>query len=224
MPPGFVITTAAYREFVDRQRDRDRASWTWPPPPTDRRSAAEHIAELFRAGTIPDHLREQIVEAYDALAGDAEDQAVAVRSSATAEDLADASFAGQQETYLNVRGPDDLLAAVRDCWASLWTERALTYRARQGIDPSSVALAVVVQQMVDAEAAGVMFTANPANGRRDQLVISAAWGLGEAVVSGAVDTDNLVVEGASDHLPGHGGEVDHGPLRRPPDRGARGAG
>ena len=125
---------------------------------------------------------------------DAEDQAVAVRSSATAEDLADASFAGQQETYLNVRGPEDLLAAVRDCWASLWTERALTYRARQEIDPSSVALAVVVQQMVDAESAGVMFTANPANGRRDQLVISAAWGLGEAVVSGAVDTDNLVVE------------------------------
>ena len=188
-----MITTAAYREFVSANQIAadivDRATSADGPA-----AAAEHIAELFRAGTVPDHLRDQIVAAYEALSQGAEDQAVAVRSSATAEDLADASFAGQQETYLNVRGPEDLLAAVRDCWASLWTERALTYRARQEIDPSSVALAVVVQQMVDAESAGVMFTANPANGRRDQVVISAAWGLGEAVVSGAVDTDNLVVE------------------------------
>ena len=95
------------------------------------------------------------------------DVPVAVRSSATAEDLPSASFAGQQDTYLNVRGLEDLLTAVRDCWASLWTARAMAYRARQGIDPASVSLAVVVQQMVEAEAAGVMFTANPANGRRD---------------------------------------------------------
>ena len=93
---------------------------------------------ILPGSVAPDHLRDQIVAAYEALSQGAEDQAVAVRSSATAEDLADASFAGQQETYLNVRGPEDLLAAVRDCWASLWTERALTYRARQEIDPSSV--------------------------------------------------------------------------------------
>ena len=101
---------------------------------------------------------------------------MAVRSSATAEDLPSASFAGQQETYLNVRGAEALAAAVTDCWASLWTARAMAYRAREGIGPDAVRLAVVVQRMVEAEAAGVMFTANPANGRRDQIVISAAWG------------------------------------------------
>ena len=125
-----------------------------------------------------------------------DDVPVAVRSSATAEDLPEASFAGQQDTYLNVRGLEDLLAAVRDCWASLWTARAMAYRARQGIDPASVSLAVVVQQMIDAESAGVMFTANPSNGHRDETVISAAWGLGESVVSGSVNTDNIVVREA----------------------------
>jgi pyruvate,water dikinase len=125
------------------------------------------------------------------------DSAVAVRSSATAEDLASASFAGQQETYLNVRGTDALAEAVTDCWASLWTARAMAYRAREGIGPDAVRLAVVVQQMVEAESAGVMFTANPANGRRDQIVISAAWGLGESVVSGTVTTDDVVVEAAT---------------------------
>ena len=122
------------------------------------------------------------------------DTPVAVRSSATAEDLASASFAGQQESYLNVVGMEALAGAVTDCWASLWTARAMAYRAREGIGPDAVRLAVVVQRMVDAEAAGVMFTANPANGRRDQLVISAAWGLGESVVSGTVSTDDVVVE------------------------------
>jgi hypothetical protein len=106
--------------------------------------------------------------------------AVAVRSSATAEDLAGASFAGQQETYLNVRGADALLEAVKNCWASLWTARAMAYRTRQGIDPATVSLAVVVQRMVESEAAGVMFTANPSNGRRNELTISAAWGLGRS--------------------------------------------
>ena len=119
---------------------------------------------------------------------------MAVRSSATAEDLATASFAGQQDTYLNVRGAGDVAAAVIDCWASLWNARAMAYRAREGIDPATVRLAVVVQQMVESDAAGVMFTANPSNGRRDQVVISAAWGLGESVVSGAVTTDDVVVD------------------------------
>jgi phosphohistidine swiveling domain-containing protein len=123
-----------------------------------------------------------------------------VRSSATAEDLEGASFAGQQDTYLNVRGPDALLAAVRDCWASLWTARAMAYRARQGIDPAAVRLAVVVQEMVEADATGVMFTANPTNGHRDEATISAAWGLGEAVVSGAVTTDDLVVDKLSGQI------------------------
>jgi pyruvate,water dikinase len=107
--------------------------------------------------------------------------------------LAGASFAGQQDTYLNVQGEDALLSAVRSCWASLWTARAMAYRARQGIEPAAVSRAVVVQKMVDADAAGVMFTANPANGRRDETVISAAWGLGESVVTGSARTDEIVV-------------------------------
>ena len=123
----------------------------------------------------PGPCRQEIVVAYERLGPGAP---VAVRSSATAEDLAGASFAGQQDTYLNVRGHDALLAAVRDCWASLWTGRAMAYRARQDIDPATVRLAVVVQEMVPADTAGVMFTANPANGRRDEVVIGAAWGWG----------------------------------------------
>ncbi len=139
------------------------------------------------------------------------DVPVAVRSSATAEDLAEASFAGQQDTYLNIRGTEAVIAAITRCWGSLWTERAMTYRARQGIAPETVSLAVVVQQMVEADAAGVMFTANPANGRRDELVISAAWGLGEAVVSGQVNTDDLVLDKRRqrDQLPADRREDDH---------------
>src|SRR2546428_3973333 len=119
---------------------------------------------------------------------------VAVRSSATAEDLPGASFAGQQDTFLNVEGDPSLLDAIRRCWASLWSERAVAYRHEQGLDDQSVALAVVVQRMVDAAAAGVMFTAHPINGRRGTAVVEAAPGLGDTVVSGAVDPDHHVVD------------------------------
>jgi pyruvate,water dikinase len=122
---------------------------------------------------------------------------VAVRSSATAEDLPHASFAGQQDTFLNVVGPDATLQAVRRCWASLWTDRAVTYRAANGIDPRTVSLAVVIQRMVDAAVAGVLFTANPVTGRRGDAVIDASPGLGEAVVSGSVNPDHFVVGSAS---------------------------
>jgi pyruvate,water dikinase len=118
---------------------------------------------------------------------------VAVRSSATAEDLPEAAFAGQQDTFLNVVGPEALLDAVRRCWASLWTDRAIAYRARLGLDQTTVKLAVVVQRMVDAEVAGVLFTANPVTGARDEIVIDASPGLGEAVVSGLVTPDHFVL-------------------------------
>ena len=191
VPPGFVIVTDAYRAYVAEHQLADKiAKFTAPTDdPAGYEAASEQIRALF-ADDVSDALRTEIAEAYAALG---EHTPVAVRSSATAEDLPEASFAGQQDTYLNVRGLEDLLAAVRDCWASLWTARAMAYRARQGIDPATVSLAVVVQQMVDADAAGVMFTANPSNGRRDEVVISAAWGLGESVVSGSVNTDNIVV-------------------------------
>jgi rifampicin phosphotransferase len=119
---------------------------------------------------------------------------VAVRSSATAEDLPNLSFAGQQETYLNMRGEAQVLDAVKRCWASLWTARAISYRIRNHIAPTEVSLAVVVQRLVPADAAGIMFTANPMTGRHDQIMINAAWGLGEAIVGGLVTPDTLVVD------------------------------
>ena len=191
VPPGFVIVTGTYREYVAEHQLADKIAALAAPggDPAGYESASEQIRALF-AAEVSDAVRAEIADAYTALG---EDVAVAVRSSATAEDLPEASFAGQQDTYLNVRGLEDLLVAVRECWASLWTARAMSYRARQGIDPAMVSLAVVVQQMVEAAAAGVMFTANPSNGRRDEVVISAAWGLGESVVSGSVNTDNIVV-------------------------------
>ena len=191
VPPGFVVLTEAYRAYIAEHQLHEQitALAAASDDPAGYDEAAAQIKALFE-DEVSDTLRTEIAEAYAALG---EDVPVAVRSSATAEDLPEASFAGQQDTFLNVRGLDDLLVAVGDCWASLWTARAMAYRARQGIDPATVSLAVVVQQMVDAESAGVMFTANPSNGRRDETVISAAWGLGESVVSGAVNTDNIVV-------------------------------
>jgi phosphohistidine swiveling domain-containing protein len=191
VPPGFVIITDAYRSYVAEYQlaDKIAALATATDDPAGYDNASGQIRALF-SGEVSDALRAEIAAAYTGLGADVP---VAVRSSATAEDLPEASFAGQQDTYLNVRGLEDLLTAVRDCWASLWTARAMAYRVSQGIDPATVSLAVVVQQLVDAEAAGVMFTANPSNGRRDEVVISAAWGLGESVVSGSVNTDNIVV-------------------------------
>src|SRR5215213_9646713 len=177
VPPGFVVLTEAYRAYIAEHQMHEQITAlaaAASDDPAGYDEAAAQIKALFE-DEVSDTLRTEIAEAYAALG---EDVPVAVRSSATAEDLPEASFAGQQDTFLNVRGLDDLLVAVGDCWASLWTARAMAYRARQGIDPATVSLAVVVQQMVDAESAGVMFTANPSNGRRDETVISAAWGLG----------------------------------------------
>src|SRR5215218_2248084 len=191
VPPGFVLTTAAYDAFVDAGGLKDEivglASQADDP-------AEGKIRALFARGELPDAMADEIRTAYDRLANGG---AVAVRSSATAEDLPGASFAGQQETYLNVRDAGALLEAVRACWTSLWTARAMAYRRRQNIEPASVSLAVVVQQMVPAEVAGMLFTADPVSGRRDRSVINAAWGLGQAVVGGQVTPDTLVVDKAS---------------------------
>ncbi|MDQ0733172.1 PEP/pyruvate-binding domain-containing protein [Arthrobacter sp. B1I2] len=199
VPPGFVLTTAAYREFVTNNHFetaiQDLASLQPGAAPQDYEDASAQISALFKGGAMPAEIAADLRTAYAQLDGG--DAPVAVRSSATAEDLESASFAGQQETYLNVRGTGALMHAVIGCWASLWTARAMAYRAREGVRPDQVRLAVVIQLMLEAQAAGVMFTANPANGRRDQTVISAAWGLGEAVVSGTVTTDDLMVKAAT---------------------------
>ena len=197
VPPGFVVTTTAYDAFVEANGIGDaivgRVLVTRADDPAGFEEVAEGISTLFSGGKVPEAMADEIRAAYQELSEDGETP-VAVRSSATAEDLPGMSFAGQQETYLNVRGAEALLDGVKNCWASLWTARAMAYRARQGVDPATVSLAVVVQRMVESEAAGVMFTANPSNGRRDQVTISAAWGLGESVVSGSVTPDSIVVE------------------------------
>jgi pyruvate,water dikinase len=180
VPGGFHVTTEAYRAFVAGFHDEIL------------RAAAEdpaRIPPLFAAHDMPCELAGEIRRAYAEL-GD--DVPVAVRSSATAEDLPEMSFAGQQDTYLNIRG-DALLDAVKRCWASLWNPRAIAYRDRNGVPHDDVALAVVVQELVDADAAGILFTADPVTGARDETVINASWGLGEAVVGGLVTPDTITV-------------------------------
>jgi pyruvate,water dikinase len=145
---------------------------------------------LIGQGTIPEEIAGVIRHWYGELGADVP---VAVRSSATAEDLPAMSFAGQLESYLNIRGDDEVLHAVKRCWASLWTGRAIGYRQRQGIRPEDLSMAVVVQQLISAEVAGVVFTANPVTGALDELMINAAWGLGEALVSGRVTPDTIVI-------------------------------
>lgn len=198
VPGGFHVTTEAYRRFVAANDLQPRilaaVRAADPAQPATLDAAARAIAEWFAAGDVPAELAAAVATAYADL-GDS--PAVAVRSSATAEDLPELSFAGQQETFLNVQGVPAVLAAVRHCWASLWTARAIAYRAQHGIDQDAVSLAAVVQSLVDAEAAGVLFTANPVTGRRDEVMISAAWGLGEAVVGGVVTPDTITVEKAT---------------------------
>ncbi|MDI1446533.1 PEP/pyruvate-binding domain-containing protein [Polyangium sp. 6x1] len=193
VPPGFVLTTSAFRAAAEAANIGAKLEALAKAEPSDRARLAILAAEIRAAlssVTVPDAIAEACVRAYDVELGGAP---VAVRSSATAEDLPDASFAGQQDTYLGVLGKEALLDAVRRCWASLFTERAVVYRADRSIDPRDVSLAVVVQRLVHARAAGVLFTANPVTGRRREAVIDAAPGLGEAVVSGATNPDHLEV-------------------------------
>ncbi len=193
VPAGFCVTTPAYRSVVGDRLD-DLLPALAAADPAERDHLAERARDIVRTAPVPDDLVQAITTRYRAMGADLP---VAVRSSATAEDLPGASFAGQQDTYLNVVGADAVLDAVRRCWASLWTERAVSYRASQGIDDAEVSLAVVVQRLVDAEVAGVMFTANPVTGNRGQLVIDASPGLGESVVSGAVNPDRFVLDASS---------------------------
>jgi len=193
VPPGFCVTTDAYRLVIGDQLSDLLDKLT----EADNFSALAELAQEARArvlrAPVPDEVGSAIRSRYRAL-GDR--RPVAVRSSATAEDLPYASFAGQQDTYLNLLGEQVVLDGIRRCWASLWTDRAVSYRNTNGIDHQTVSLAVIVQQMIDARAAGVMFTANPVTGNRQETVIDASAGLGEAIVSGAVNPDHFVVDSA----------------------------
>jgi phosphoenolpyruvate synthase/pyruvate phosphate dikinase len=196
--PGFCITTAAYLDFI-RRNDLEETiaalgvlAWEGDEAALGREVA--HLAALIAGGELARSVREEIVAAYIRLmeVGAPEGQ-VAVRSSATAEDLASASFAGQQETYLGVSGAENLLAAVKSCWASLWAPRAVSYRRRFWVGGETVAMAVVVQAMIPCDVAGVAFSTDPLTGQ-DRVIIEANWGLGESVVRGEVECDRYVVE------------------------------
>ncbi|MBA4602158.1 phosphoenolpyruvate synthase [Thermoactinomyces sp. AMNI-1] len=190
VPPGFCITTTAYRHVMDELDETDR--WLnhlnrLKPEQLDKiRACGQKVRDHILSLTLPNPIKASIIEAWARLG---KDDAYAVRSSATAEDLPTASFAGQQETCLNVRGEEQLLEAVKKCWASLFTDRAIVYRIRNGFDHKSVSLSVVVQRMVFPEVSGILFTADPVTGHRRTVSIDAGFGLGEALVSGIVTAD-----------------------------------
>jgi len=203
VPDGFVVSTTAYQRFVIENGLSPLVAQVTSRPDTDPAgidAASATLRRGFEDAPIAAPLRAALVAAYDELG----EGPVAVRSSATAEDLPEASFAGQQESVLNVVGASDLCVAVQRCWSSLWTARARAYRRHQGIDEEHLALAVVVQKMVAADAAGVLFTADPVSGRRDHTVIEATAGLGEALVGGrhAAAVDARLPHRYGSHRPG----------------------
>ena len=205
VPAGFVVTTSAYAAMARRAgldglvEEAAGAGWSTI-------GSAGALRAAVKSAGLPGDVREAVARAYKELGGGP----VAVRSSATAEDLEGAAFAGQQDTFLNVVGLDAVLDAVVGCWASLWTDRAVAYRDRAGADHVGVGMAVVVQRLVPAETAGVLFSANPVTGERGQVVVDAAAGLGEAVVSGAVTPEHWVLTPSGEvleHIPGSGEAV-----------------
>jgi len=199
VPPGFVVTTEVYRTFVAANRLDKATDW----------------AARFAEAELPHSVADAIAEAYRALCERAlplsggersarEDHLpVAVRSSATAEDLAQASFAGQYDTYLNLTSLDQILKGVKACWGSLWSERAQAYRRTNGPSPSEIAMGVLVQQQVPARVSGVLFTLNPTTGRERQMAVEAVWGLGEGLVSGQITPDHYVVDGWDERVVAH---------------------
>jgi len=199
VPPGFHVTTSAYLDFIGRGGLREPVLAAMSAVDVSDAAtfgaAAARIGELFAGQPVPTPTTAAIAGAYASLG----DVPAAVRSSATVEDLPGMSAAGQHDTYLNVRGKAAVLDAVKRCWASLWSARAIGYRARCGVEPGEVSMAVVVQQLVLAEAAGVMFTIDPLDGARE-VVVSANWGLGESVVAGEVTPDVAVVDRTSGTL------------------------
>ncbi|GAB4259909.1 MAG: hypothetical protein Kow0092_08410 [Deferrisomatales bacterium] len=198
VPEGFALSVRAYRRAVGPLQAYigSRLQGLEAADIASIHRASEAIRERIRSAGMPEDLQDEIRHHYGRLSAAcaAADTPVAVRSSATAEDLPEASFAGQQDTYLWVRGADRVIQAVVDCWASLYSTRAISYRLKHGFDREEVAIGVGVQQMVDARAAGVMFTLNPLNGDRSKIAIGGSWGLGEGVVGGDVNADEWTVD------------------------------
>nr|WP_048054657.1 pyruvate, water dikinase [Acidianus hospitalis] len=192
VPPGFVITSKAYSYFIAYNNLESKIKSILEEK--DSATASEEIKKLIISSQVPPDLENAILSSYDELAKKVgKEILVAVRSSATAEDIENASFAGQQDTYLNV-SRSELIQKVKEVWASLFNERAIEYRKTKGIDSTKVEMAVVVQKMVNSRSAGVMFTLHPATGDSRYIVIESSWGLGEAVVGGKVTPDEIVIE------------------------------
>jgi pyruvate,water dikinase len=208
VPPGFVVTAQTYKEFIEKTAVKERIFKLLEGlniEETEKlQEASKQIQELIIDTDIPGNIKEEIIENYDSLSvekGTTTEMMeskgktfVAVRSSATAEDLPEASFAGQQATFLNVRGEEEVVKAVRACWASLFTARAIYYREKNNFPHEKVLIAAIVQKMVNSEKSGVMFTINPSTNKSDEIVIEAVYGLGEAIVSGAVNPDFYLVD------------------------------
>lgn len=195
VPPGFVVTTHAFELFLAaleaREGIRDRVEALAHDDLDGVTALSRELRARVAEEPLPAEVEEQLIAAHRTLCPDG--APVAVRSSATTEDAADASFAGLQDTFLWVIDPADLVARVRECWGSLYSVESISYRRRQDFPESGVAMAVVVQKMVDAKAAGVMFTRSPTTGDKSVITIEGAWGLGSAVVSGEVTPDRWVV-------------------------------
>jgi pyruvate,water dikinase len=200
VPPGFAVTTCAYDDFLEagaiRRKIRQTLAKVDPEDVGTVQAAGKEVRELIRGAAVPAHVEPVIKDAYEELCERCGLAAmpVAVRSSATAEDLPGASFAGQQETYLWIMGASEVVEATRNCWASLFTDRAITYRLKMGFPHEQVLISVGVQKMVNAKCAGVLFTLNPVTGDRSKITIDANWGLGESVVRGEVTPDNYLVD------------------------------
>src|SRR5216683_4076244 len=207
VPPGFAVTADAFRRFLEETKigeviQKTLTNGEGPRDPKQYEEASEEIRKIIESAPMPADIASEVRSAYRDLERKTGDKnvTVAVRSSATSEDLPDASFAGQQDTYLNVRGEDQLVHYVQKCWSSLYTPRAIFYREEKGFPHEKVLISVGVQKMVNSRCSGVAFTVDPVNGDPSKIVIEATWGLGEALVAGHVNPDRFIIDKGTFHI------------------------
>src|SRR5712692_4516368 len=207
VPPGFAVTADAFRRFLEETNISEIIIKTLnnsngPRDPKQYEEASEEIRKIIESAQMPEDIANEVRSAYRELGRKTGNNQVkvAVRSSATGEDLPDASFAGQQDTYLNVKGEDQLVHYVQKCWSSLYTPRAIFYREENGFPHEKVLISVGVQKMVDSKCSGVAFTVDPVNGDPSKIVIEATWGLGEALVAGHVNPDRFIIDKGTFHI------------------------
>ena len=197
VPPGFIVTANAYYNFLKDNNLETKIKHLINTVNFEKQDSIEqvskHIKKEIMQGEISEELKNDVYKAYKALGGVFKDALVAVRSSATAEDLATASFAGQQETYLNIKGEGNLIDNIRKGWASLFEPRAMFYRHEQHFDHLRIGIALVVQKMIESEKSGIMFTIDPVTNDKSKIVIEAIYGLGEYIVQGKVTPDHYEV-------------------------------